>query len=84
MSATYDVLLSATITYRVDGLRADSDEDAKDIASSMWWFGEVDRNSYHEAFLDDATVLHVYHEGGDDEGNQEADSALGANPLGAE
>lgn len=69
MSATCDVLLSVTHVYRVDGIRADSDGDAKDIASSMWWYGDVDRNAYHESYLDDATIAYVRDEGGDDEGD---------------
>jgi len=69
MSATYDVLLSVTQTFLVEGITADSGGEARDIASTMWWTGEVDFNRPRETYLDDATIAYVYDEGGDDEGD---------------
>lgn len=83
MMATYDVVLSALYKYRVSGVVAGSAREAERIAMDMWWGGRVNRKRPFRTYLEEA-IARKCDEGGDDEGDQETDSALGADSLNPE
>lgn len=53
----YRVALEVTHVYYVDDIEADSDREAKDLASAQWWAGEVDHNAPNDTYLNDARIV---------------------------
>lgn len=54
---SYRVALEVTHVYYVEDIKADSDREAKDLASSQWWNGGVDHAYPNDTYLNDARIV---------------------------